>query len=476
MAVKLPGRSRGVKTTVTSTSENGVKGLRNGKLCIVVADDQPQELALAAEPLRAQGMEVREATNGAEALEMVRAGGVDLVVLDAYMPRVNGFLAVKSIIDSEHEKAPPMLLLIPNLGPKETAMGTKLGARACLPKPVNPRDLVQKVLSLSSARRSETAAGAGPAPVARPAAALNENRVREEIVKRIEQLPSLPAVVHELMEALGDESKRVEDLEAVICRDQALAARILKLVNSSFFRSQREIGTIGEAIMRLGRNTIQSLALASTTSVAFTADTGVYGYVSGGLWLHSFSVAVAARRYSSIQFPGNADKAFLGGLLHDVGKLVLGGMIQKNPTEFRAALAETGFVGAAEKQIYYRDHTDVGDMIGERWRFPPRIREMIKGHHRPINAVASDSMLAAVVLADLTCDRLLLGKPLRAQPPRPVQTIEEAVAEDAARDTAPPGAGLGAAAQRKEVDGCPGYRSGPGADHRKRDPAGGAGL
>lgn len=408
--------------------------MKNGKLCIVVADDQPNELALAADPLRAQGMEVREATNGAEAIEMVRAGGIDLVVLDAYMPRMNGFLTVKTILDSEHEKAPPMLLLIPNISPKETAMATKLGARACLPKPVNARDLVQKVLSLSSARRPD--AEAGPAPVARPAAALNENRVREEIVKRIEQLPSLPAVVHELMEALGDESKRVEDLENVICRDQALAARILKLVNSSFFRSQREIGTIGEAIMRLGRNTIQSLALASTTSVAFTVDSSVYGYVSGGLWLHSFSVAVAARRYSGVRFPADADKAFLGGLLHDVGKLVLGGMIQKNPTEFRAALAETGSASAAEKKIYYRDHTDVGDMIGERWRFPTRIRELIKGHHRPINAIAADSMLSAVALADLTCDRLGLGKPPKPQPPRPVESIEEAAAAAAA--PAPP--------------------------------------
>lgn len=413
--------------------------MNNGKLCIVVADDQPQELALAAEPLRAQGMEVREATNGAEAIEMVRAGGVDLVVLDAYMPRMNGFLTVKTIIDGEHEKAPPMLLLIPNISPKETAMATKLGARACLPKPVNARDLVQKVLSLSSARRTDTAAAGGPAPVARPAAALNENRVREEIIRRIEQLPSLPAVVHELMNALGDESKRVEDLEDVICRDQALAARILKLVNSSFFRSQREIGTIGEAIMRLGRNTIQSLALASTTSAAFNVDSSVYGYMSGGLWLHSFSVAVAARRYSSVNFPGDADKAFLGGLLHDVGKLVLGGMIQKNPAEFRAALAELGAIGAAEKKIYYRDHTDVGDMIGERWKFPPRIRELIKGHHRPVNAVLSDTMLSSVALADLTCDRLLLGKPAKAAPPRPVQSVEEAAeAAEAAAANPPP--------------------------------------
>lgn len=385
---------------------NGVQRVTVAKLCIVVADDQEHERAQAVEPLRAAGHEVLEATNGAEAVDLVRAGGVDMVVLDAYMPRVNGFLAVKTILEEKTSPPPPMLLLIPNATPKEAAMASRLGANGYLPKPVNARDLVNKVLTLSRGVPVATHAGAASP---RAGAGMSEGRLREEIVKRIDQLPSLPSVVHELMQALGDESARIEDLGEVICRDQGLAARILKLVNSSFFRSQREIATISEAIMRLGRNTIQSLALASTTSVAFTLDSPQYGYVEGGLWLHSFSVAVAARRYSSVRHAAQADQAFLGGLLHDVGKLVVGGMINKQAAEFVAARTETGAVTLAEKKLCSRDHAEVGDMIGERWKFPDRIRELIRGHHRPVTELLADPMCCAVVLADLTCNRLRLG-------------------------------------------------------------------
>lgn len=400
------------------------------KLCIVVADDQAQERALAVEPLRAEGYEVREATNGAEAVEMVRAGGVDLVVLDAYMPRVNGFLAVKTILEEKSMQAPPMLLLIPNATPKEAAMATRLGAQGYLPKPINGRDLVAKVLTLS---RSAAVPAPGGAAAPRVGASMSESRLREEIVKRIDQLPSLPSVVHELMQALGDESARIEDLGDVICRDHGLAARILKLVNSSFFRSQREIATISEAIMRLGRNTIQSLALASTTSVAFTLDSAQYGYVSGGLWLHSFSTAVAARRYSSVRHASLADQAFLGGLLHDVGKLVIGGMINKQPAEFSAALAETGSIPLAERKLCSRDHAEAGDMIGERWKFPEPIRELIRGHHRPVAELLGDPTMCAVVLADLTCNRLRLG-----MTPLPVTSVPMNAEEAAAAPPPPP--------------------------------------
>lgn len=379
----------------------------SGSLCILVADDHPGERARLVALLRQQGFSVREAENGSQAVELVGEGGVDLVLLDAYMPRVNGFLAVKMIREMKHDQAPPMLLLIPNASAREAALASRLGCSGFISKPVDVANLLERIQKLAIG-----AADQRPAALARTRPlTLTEPRAREEILRRIEQIPSLPAVVHELMRTVGQESSRAADIEAIICRDQGLAARVLKLVNSSFFRGQREIDSVSDAVVRLGRNTLQSLALASSVNRFFRVDCRVYGYQPGGLWVHSFAVATTARQIASRVVSGDmVERAFLGGLLHDVGKLVLAVMIEKRREEFLLAAAETGSMPEAEHRVFFHTHAQIGGLIGERWKFPLPLRDIILRHHQAALPEDADEAMLAVMLADRICLRLGLGR------------------------------------------------------------------
>ncbi len=376
------------------------------EVCVVVADDQGDERRNITVPLRAEGIMVFEATDGAEAIRLVQENTADLLILDAYMPGMNGFLALKTIQVEMKEKAPPVLLVIPNATSRETGLAEKLGARGHLKPPFDTSALLEQVRRLVGSRQAPTLTMMAQ----RPALTLTESRARDEIVRRVEQLPALPVIVQELIEKVHDSNSRTQDLEEIIRRDQSLAARVLKLVNSSFFRGQSEIRSIGDAVVRLGRNTIQSLALASSTGSMVPVNNEAYGFQPGGLWLHSFSVASTARTVAlRVGSQDEANQAFLAGLLHDVGKIVLGMMIAKRLEEFRIALDETGSQLEAESRVFFHSHPEVGDMIGDRWKFPREVRDIIRAHHRPIAADEANKALLAVRLADTLVNRLELG-------------------------------------------------------------------
>jgi putative nucleotidyltransferase with HDIG domain len=135
-----------------------------------------------------------------------------------------------------------------------------------------------------------------------------------------------------------------------------------------------------------------------------------YGYRPGGLWLHSYAVASTARAAAVASTdPSCAGWAYLGGLLHDVGKLIIGQMIGARASEFARAMYESEEASDAEKRVFFHSHAEVGDMIGERWKLPDAAREIIRRHHGEIPADCADIALMATVLANILCKRLRLG-------------------------------------------------------------------
>ena len=223
------------------------------------------------------------------------------------------------------------------------------------------------------------------------------------LVQRIVDLPTLPIVVPQVLRLVEDQRASAGDLAKVIGSDQALASRILRLANSAFYGFRREIVTINHAVVLLGFDTVKSIVLAATVFETLNDGDVVSSFDRERFWLHVGATAAAARRIAKHLRIADPEAAFVGGLLHDVGKVVLDRFFYRRYAEAARRAAESPcLIREAETALFSVNHAAVGQWLAERWRFPAAIVEPVAFHHRPSAASADYRGLASVVhLADI---------------------------------------------------------------------------
>jgi putative nucleotidyltransferase with HDIG domain len=205
----------------------------------------------------------------------------------------------------------------------------------------------------------------------------------EQAVAKVRDLPSLPSVVVQLIRSFGEDDASVTDLAAQIAKDQALAAKTMRLANSSFYGLQSKVRTIDQAITVLGFDTVRSLVTAAGIVGQFPATAGgQFDFIA--FWRHAVGTALCARSVA-LHAGCNQEYAFVSGLLHDIGRLVL---VTRFPEEYAAALAfqrqEDCGVLQAERATLGLDHAVVGRTLAQYWKFPVLIQRAIGNHHAPM--------------------------------------------------------------------------------------------
>jgi putative nucleotidyltransferase with HDIG domain len=199
-----------------------------------------------------------------------------------------------------------------------------------------------------------------------------------QVVKRLRDLPALPSIVLDLISSFGRDDVDVTTLAEKMSRDQALAAKILRLANSSFYGLPAKVRTVKQAIVVLGFDSARALAVASSVIENFGAE--VHQIDLADFWRHSIATALGAKnlaRHAGL----DQDYAFVAGLLHDIGRLVLAISF---PDEYarviEACVRDDITVSEAELRVLGVDHQRAGQLLAETWRFPPLIQRAI-GHH-----------------------------------------------------------------------------------------------
>ncbi len=152
----------------------------------------------------------------------------------------------------------------------------------------------------------------------------------DRLVMLTGDLPSMPFIANKVMQIVSDPDAQVHALQKVIEDDQALAGRILKVANSALYARRRQITKLTDAIVMLGFNTIRSIAVTSATRNLYLKKGKVLGLKDKLLWEHSVASGIAGRIVANKANPIFAEEAFLWGLLHDIGKLVI---LQQLPDE-----------------------------------------------------------------------------------------------------------------------------------------------
>ncbi len=205
---------------------------------------------------------------------------------------------------------------------------------------------------------------------------------REDVVHHLADLPSLPAVVMELLNSIDQEDIDISVLAKKVSHDQALTAKTLRLANSSLYGLQVKVTTIQQAITYLGFQTTRNLITAAAVTGCFP-EGRCPGFDDKAFWRHSIATAACAKVLAR-QIRFNQDYAFTAGLLHDIGRLVL---VTSFPERFGEAIAHRAAHDCsmlqAERAVLGVDHVDAGLALAEHWNFSDTMRLAIAGHHDP---------------------------------------------------------------------------------------------
>lgn len=202
-------------------------------------------------------------------------------------------------------------------------------------------------------------------------------------IERVGAVATLPSVALRIMQIADDPSANEETLHAALLTDPALAARVLKVVNSAFYRRQREVGTPRAAIRLLGVDAIRNIALAASLHRLFRGRRSIAGFDPGDVWNHCVAVGTAARDLSIRTGVGQPEEAMLAGLLHDIGLIVA---MQAWLPEFTLIVRQAAEPGAPsfralELAEIGATHEDFGGALCEAWHFPTALVHACRYHH-----------------------------------------------------------------------------------------------
>lgn len=192
----------------------------------------------------------------------------------------------------------------------------------------------------------------------------------------MKDLPTLPSVVLRVNQALMDNLATIDSVSEIIGRDPALTSKVLRLANSSYYGLSYHVDTLARAITVLGFNAIRSLA--ATVSVF-----KIFGRDMKGLWHHSLGCAIASKALVHRMDTELQEKAFICGLIHDIGKVVIAQNLPGETTEVLRRLEDGNAVDMAEieKDLIGFTHPEVGALIAEKWHFPKEFSLAIRLHH-----------------------------------------------------------------------------------------------
>jgi len=229
-----------------------------------------------------------------------------------------------------------------------------------------------------------------------------------QLVQQVDHLPALPQVATKVIRLTDDLNTTPEDLSRVITQDQSLTAKVLKMANSAHYGFPRRIATIKEAVVLLGYNAIRNLVLAASVSRLLESEVEGYTLPRGELWRHSIACAQGARIIAHKVGFRSYELAYITGLLHDIGKVVLKHYMSEAYQQIieQVKSEEIPFM-IAEAQVLGFDHAQVGGLIADKWNLPVELVEAIVYHHNPGQVKQNPYLPAIVHLADALS--LMLG-------------------------------------------------------------------
>jgi len=222
----------------------------------------------------------------------------------------------------------------------------------------------------------------------------------EALVANVVHLTSLPSIYTRLENTLKDPEHTRDDIANVVSMDPALCARILRIINSSYYALPKTVQNINIAVNLIGEYDFCNMVLVSsvTNSVAALVDDGIDMSV---FWRHSIRCGITAKLLAKLHSVLDSDLLFIAGLLHDLGQLI----IYKNEPELSVTVAwhvinEHKERYRVEQTLLGFDHAITGAILAENWGLPVKLKEIIEYHHQPERSAHYKTETTLTGLAD----------------------------------------------------------------------------
>jgi len=223
----------------------------------------------------------------------------------------------------------------------------------------------------------------------------------DEIIQSVTSLRPMPSNVTRILKEIENPEITIEILVGLISLDQALAALVLQMSNSATLGYSRQCTTLYEAIMHIGLNRLKSILLTSSATSMMSRTLNGYRFGAGELWHHSLITGVASEWLAqALRYP-NVEEAYVSGLLHDIGKLLLDQFVLSNYRTIIDYVQKYKMpLWQVEEKLIGINHANVGGLIAERWNFPIVLVDAIRYHHTPSLARSNQQLPAIVNLAN----------------------------------------------------------------------------
>jgi putative nucleotidyltransferase with HDIG domain len=223
----------------------------------------------------------------------------------------------------------------------------------------------------------------------------------DQYINRVKNLPPAPKVLPKLLSLLNDPNSDTSKVVELISFDPGLTANVLQRCNSAFFGAAMPASDIQEAVGRLGFSQVYQVIAAVTGSRTLSPPQKGYGYARGELWKHSVATAVASQRIAEC-VGEDGTIAFTGGLLHDIGKIILADALEhiyiklvEETEKNQQSLLET------EKKLLGVQHAEIGGRLLAIWKFPADLVASVWFHHQPDSAVTHERIASCVYLGNM---------------------------------------------------------------------------
>jgi putative nucleotidyltransferase with HDIG domain len=219
------------------------------------------------------------------------------------------------------------------------------------------------------------------------------------LIKDVDDLPTIPAIVSKVIGMLDDNEADPDAIANLMLSDQVLAARVIRLVNSPLYRPTSEITSVKRALMYLGFKSVREMLQTTYLVNAFKGREEAFDIRT--FWIHSFTVGAISQRIAVMTGYRDTEKAYLVGIIHDIGKVFLGHYCRDEYVSMLDMISGKPYTTyEAESEVFGTSHCEVGLCLAQRWNFPPVYCDIISYHHNSELATEDPLLTAIVSLAD----------------------------------------------------------------------------
>ncbi len=229
----------------------------------------------------------------------------------------------------------------------------------------------------------------------------------EALIEKFKKIRTLPHVVTRVVQLVNDEESTLQDFEEVIRMDAALVARLLTLVNSSYFGLTRQVDSISRAVALLGMKNLHNIAVTDAIQGMIRNNAGTTEFSPQRLWLHSAASSICCKMIAERIFTINGDDAYLCGILHDIGLIV---EMETEGETFLKIIEQLATDGPSiielEQDLFQTDHCQLGYIMAKDWRISDPIAEAIRDHHQDNGAIDPHSPTGILQMSEYIIHQL----------------------------------------------------------------------